>query len=166
MPRSALCKLVRSSKSIRPLALRSSPALRTSILRPAILPIALHGSKAISIYNNKFFSTTRPSLKGLSPESENPQPTPREQEHNVSESASAPADITIERFHELADTYLEALIEKLEELQEETEEVDVEYSVRPPSHISFQRYNWHQDCRIITDGHLCTGRSPHAFIPA
>ena len=48
----------------------------------------------------------------------------------MSESASGPADITIERFHELADTYLEALIEKLEELQEETEEVDVEYSVR------------------------------------
>jgi hypothetical protein len=29
----------------------------------------------------------------------------------------------------LADTYLERLIEKLEMLQEETEEVDVEYSV-------------------------------------
>jgi frataxin len=50
----------------------------------------------------------------------------------VSVSASGPADITIEQFHELADQYLEALIEKLEGLQEETEEVDVEYSVCAP----------------------------------
>jgi frataxin len=50
----------------------------------------------------------------------------------LSESASGPADITIEQFHELADHYLEALIEKLEALQEETEEVDVEYSVCVP----------------------------------
>lgn len=75
----------------------------------------------------RFFSTTRPSPKGLSPETENPQPKERESESNV--TASGPADITIEHFHELADAYLEALIEKLEELQEETEEVDVEYSV-------------------------------------
>lgn len=47
----------------------------------------------------------------------------------MSESASGPANIAIEQFHELADTYLELLIEKLEMLQEETEEVDVEYSV-------------------------------------
>ncbi len=47
----------------------------------------------------------------------------------MSESASGPADITTEQFHELADQYLDALIEKLEALQEETEEVDVEYSV-------------------------------------
>jgi frataxin len=47
----------------------------------------------------------------------------------LSESASGPADITTEQFHEVADQYLDALIEKLEALQEETEEVDVEYSV-------------------------------------
>ncbi|PMD45758.1 Frataxin [Hyaloscypha variabilis F] len=130
MTRGALSKLVRSSRTgITPLASRSSSAaIRTSILRPAILPISIHGSRASSIQTPRFFSTTRPSLKGLSPESENPQPTPREREHNVSESASEPANITIEQFHELADTYLNALIEKLEELQEETEEVDVEYS--------------------------------------
>ena len=47
----------------------------------------------------------------------------------MSESASGPAEITTEQFHEVADQYLDALIEKLEALQEETEEVDVEYSV-------------------------------------
>jgi frataxin len=47
----------------------------------------------------------------------------------VSESASGPAEITTEQFHEVADQYLDALIEKLEALQEEAEEVDVEYSV-------------------------------------
>jgi len=133
MTRGALSKLVRGSRtSIRPLASQSSSAaIRASMLRPAILPIAMHVSRASSIQGPRFFSSTRPSLKGLSPESENPQPTPREPEHNVTESVSGPADITIEQFHEVADAYLEALIEKLEELQEETEEVDVEYSVCP-----------------------------------
>lgn len=46
----------------------------------------------------------------------------------MSESASGPAEITTEQFHEVADQYLDALIEKLEALQEEAEEVDVEYS--------------------------------------
>jgi frataxin len=79
----------------------------------------------------RFLSTTRPSLKGLSPETDNPQP--REPEAHVSESASGPAEITTEQFHEVADQYLDALIEKLEALQEEAEEVDVEYSVSAPT---------------------------------
>jgi frataxin len=131
MTRGALSRLVRrSSKSIRPLVYRgTSSAIRGSISRPAIVPIAGHVSRASSIQIPRLFSTTRPSLKGLSPETDNPQLTPREPESNVSESAFGPADITIEQFHELSDTYLEALIEKLEMLQEETEEVDVEYTV-------------------------------------
>ena len=130
MTHSALSKLIRSSsRSIRPLVSRSSStAIRSSLLRPAVLPIATHGYRASSIPAPRFFSTTRPSLKGLSPETDNPQP--KESESHV--TASGPADITIEQFHEVADDYLNALIEKLEELQEETEEVDVEYSVCPP----------------------------------
>jgi len=116
--------------SIRPRPSRSSfTAIRASMCRPAVVPISAHVPRASSSQAPRFFSTTRPSLKGLSPDTDNPQPTPREAESNVSESASGPANITIEQFHELADTYLELLIEKLEMLQEETEEVDVEYSV-------------------------------------
>ncbi|KAH8804002.1 Frataxin-like domain-containing protein [Hyaloscypha sp. PMI_1271] len=130
MTRGALSKFVRSSSmSIRPRPSRSSfTAIRASMCRPAVVPISAHVPRASSSQAPRFFSTTRPSLKGLSPDTDNPQPTPREAESNVSESASGPANITIEQFHELADTYLELLIEKLEMLQEETEEVDVEYS--------------------------------------
>jgi len=126
MTRSAISKLVRSSsRSIRPLASRStSTAIRTSLLRPAILPIATQGYGAISVQGPRCLSTTRPYLKGLSPETENPQP--KEAESHA--TPSAPSDITIEQYHEVADDYLNALVEKLEQLQEETEEVDVEYT--------------------------------------
>jgi frataxin len=127
MNRNALSKLVRSaSPSIGHLASRSSStAIRGSLLRPTALPIANQCLKVTSIRTTRFFSTTKPSLKGLSPETENPQPKAPE-----SHSAPAgPADITIQQYDEIADQYLNALIEKLEALQEETEEVDVEYSV-------------------------------------
>jgi len=126
MARAAISKLLRSSsRHIRPSAARSSlTATRTSFLRPAVLPIAPRACRASSIAAPRSFSTTRPSPKGLSPETDNPQPS--EPESHV--TASGPADITTEQFHEVADQYLEALIAKLEELQEETEEVDVEYS--------------------------------------
>lgn len=40
-----------------------------------------------------------------------------------------PADISIEQYHILADSYLSELEEKLNELQEENEQIDVEFSV-------------------------------------
>jgi frataxin len=131
MTRTAISKLVRSSsQSFRPLVSRSySTSIRSSLLRPAALPITSQHFRGGSIQSPRFFSTTKPSLKGLSPETENPQP--KEPESHV--TATGPAEITIEQFHEVADEYLNALIEKLEELQEETEEVDVEYSVCAPS---------------------------------
>lgn len=79
------------------------------------------------------FSTTRPTNKGLSPLSEDPpapisatEPSTESTEYNV---GGVPAEITAEQYNELSDDYLNALVEKLEQLQEETEEVDVEYSV-------------------------------------
>jgi len=121
-----MSKLLRSSnRYIRPFASRNpSTAIRSPLLCPAVLPITTQGFQSSSIQSPRFFSTTRPSFKGLSPETENPEP--KESESHV--TASGPAEITTEQFHEIADEYLNALIEKLEELQEETEEVDVEYS--------------------------------------
>lgn len=74
------------------------------------------------------FSTTGPMSKGLSPESENPQPKVAEPQT----IASAPLDLTIEEYNELSDEYLNGLIEKLEEMAEEKEGIDVEYSVCGP----------------------------------
>lgn len=67
-------------------------------------------------------------LKGLSPESEDPHPTPKE----PTAGAARPANITAEQFEDVADTYMNIIVEKLEELQEEKEDVDVEYSVCSP----------------------------------
>lgn len=75
--------------------------------------------------NVRNFSLTSTSFKGLSPESENPQPKEREE----LDGALTPTEVSIEAFHELSDIYLERIIAKFEELQEDREDVDVEYSV-------------------------------------
>lgn len=43
-----------------------------------------------------------------------------------------PTEITEAQYHELADEYLEAILNKFEELQDTREDVDVEYSVTNP----------------------------------
>jgi len=46
---------------------------------------------------------------------------------------ASPTDLTPEQYHKLADQYIDDLVAELEEIQEEREEVDVEYSVSPES---------------------------------
>ena len=76
------------------------------------------------------FSTSSTPRKGLQPESENPKTPTVEDGETV---PGEPAELTEEKYNQLSDEYLNALIEKLEQLQEETEEVDCEYSVRKTS---------------------------------
>lgn len=78
----------------------------------------------LSKVNARTFSASRPNNKGLSPESEEP-PAKGETE---GESVASAAEISAEKYHELADDYMNALLEKLEAMQEETEDIDVEYS--------------------------------------
>jgi frataxin len=127
MSRSSMLKLFgRASRNAGtsttiPTSTRSFP-IRQFTIPPLVRPL-----RPVSSYvsTSRAFSTSKPSFKGLSPESENP--TPKEAEsHNPT---AGPADISIEKFHDLADEYMNALIEKLEQLQEEDEDVDCEYSV-------------------------------------
>jgi len=111
----------------------------SSLTAPRSLPIrqpALQISRVLSISPARTFSSTRATYKGLSPESEDPQPIPKQP---LSNTATKPTDITAQEYEELSNSYMDFLVEKLEELQEEKEEVDVEYSVRcsqdPPSNI-------------------------------
>lgn len=60
------------------------------------------------------------------PESENPPP--REAEPH--EEVSAATELDYEEYHQRSDQFLEALVEKLEQIQEEKSEVEVEYAVR------------------------------------
>lgn len=75
------------------------------------------------------FTSTGNVAKGLSPESEEPNPSIAEEHPSL--GVRGPAEISEERYHELSDEYMNNLVEKLEQLQEETEEVDCEYSVGP-----------------------------------
>lgn len=108
-------------------SLRSPPSDRAS---SAARLRAITASHSLPVTTRRPFSTTRQLTKGLSPESA--EPAPKEAETAAYESPSAPAEISVEEYHELADAYLDTLMEKLEALQEEREEVDVEYSVCHP----------------------------------
>lgn len=48
---------------------------------------------------------------------------------NGTQPTLAPAEISIEEYHERADAFMEELVGKLEELQEKRDDVDVEYTV-------------------------------------
>jgi hypothetical protein len=88
--------------------------------------------KRTSITTGKSFSTSRAFFKGLSPESENPQP----KEPEAQTLAQAPADLSMDEYHKISDHYFEILVDKLEALQEVREELDCEYSVWPSGSVS------------------------------
>lgn len=125
MSRTVISRLARAStQSLRPRPLTTTTP-RLISLRPASSPVLC----ALTIPTARTFSSTPAALKGLSPESENPQPTPKE----PLSGAAKPAGITTEQYEELSNEYMDRIVEKLEQLQEEKETIDVEYSVRPLS---------------------------------
>ena len=71
------------------------------------------------------FSTSAGAFKGLTPDSEDPQPKEAE-EHDTPD---VPTQISNEQYHELSDIYMNNMVAKLEQLQEARDDVDVEYSV-------------------------------------
>ncbi|KAI9839461.1 MAG: hypothetical protein M1819_002086 [Sarea resinae] len=73
---------------------------------------------------SRFFSSSSSAYKGISPESADPKPkAPLESEH-----IAEPANISVDEYHEISDGFMDELVSRLEELQEQREEVDVEYS--------------------------------------
>ncbi|QSZ31802.1 hypothetical protein DSL72_001371 [Monilinia vaccinii-corymbosi] len=69
-------------------------------------------------------TTSNKLSKGLSPESENPQPKTLESNAEPKQAAA----LTQKQYNELSEEYMNTIVEKLEELQEERHDVDVEYS--------------------------------------
>ncbi|KAG4442134.1 hypothetical protein IFR05_002347 [Cadophora sp. M221] len=123
-----LSKLVRPSRSTALRTATAHPLRPISLTVPSILQTCHKPFTNASLSPARAFSTSRPAFKGLSPESADPAPKESEPEAYEPTSSSAPADISNEEYHELSDAYLNAVIEKLEQLQEDSEEVDVEYS--------------------------------------
>jgi len=117
MARSNLLKLARlSTRCIRsPLTARSSKRAlsitQSSKSSPLIAVRAFHASKLV--------------YKGLSPETDNPQP---KQPEAHTATAAVPTEISIEEYHQVSDAYMDIVVAKLEQLQEQREDVDVEFS--------------------------------------
>jgi len=65
------------------------------------------------------------NMRSIMPDAENPAPKESEDQ----EQPTTPTQITTEEFHELADMYLNELVERLEEAQEKDPLIEVEYSV-------------------------------------
>lgn len=83
------------------------------------------------------FSTTVARPLGLSPESEEPpakEETTETTEYNV---GGKPADLSVEEYNQLSDDYLNVLVDKMEQMQEDNEEVDCEYSVCLPLSLQY-----------------------------
>jgi frataxin len=111
-----------STQSLRQRPLITAPRL------VSLRPISSPALRSLTIPTARAFSSTPAAFKGLSPESENPQPTPKE----PLSGAAKPAGITAEQYEELSNEYMDRIVEKLEQLQEEKETIDVEYTVCPP----------------------------------
>ena len=125
MARTTLLKLARLSiRSTRPSCTHLSSLLpRRSLPKLSILNST---SRSTPLILSRPLSSTGIALKGITPESSNPQPKEPES-HDV--SASSPTQITMEEYHLVSDEYMDRVVQKLEQLQEAREDVDVEFSV-------------------------------------
>ncbi|KAH8175589.1 frataxin-like domain-containing protein [Sarocladium implicatum] len=70
-----------------------------------------------------FFSTSSPRSKGIMPETGNPSKT-----NPPTEVKYTPVELSESEYHEIADEYMERLLNVCEEAQEEREDLDIEYS--------------------------------------
>jgi frataxin len=123
MTRNTVFKLARSAG--RHLSTRNATVTRSSLLHQPRVSLLSQAPRIVSIQAHRRFSTTPATSRGLSPDSEDPQP----KRADVSGSPVQPAEITIEEYHELSDAFMDTMVEKMEQLQEERDDVDVEYSV-------------------------------------
>ncbi|KAM0426964.1 hypothetical protein ACHAPT_007862 [Fusarium lateritium] len=73
-----------------------------------------------------YFSTVPARTRGIMPDTENPA-KPLDESEDVQPSVSV-AELTDGEYHELADEYLDDIVGKFEELQDEREDIDVEFS--------------------------------------
>ncbi|TVY41972.1 Frataxin-like protein, mitochondrial [Lachnellula subtilissima] len=87
-------------KLVRPSAHQIAPRTSSSLLRTACP-------------KRSFYSTNRSLQTPIQTSSSTP---------------AAPANLTAEQYNEFSDAYMDALVAKLEELQDASEEIDVDYS--------------------------------------
>ena len=103
----------------------SSSYIESSSLRGSALVTTPKSRENSSHSLTRHLHVSAPTFQGIRPETSNPEPTPREP-HN---SATEAAEVTVEEFQELSEIFFEGLLNRLEEVCEEREDCDVEYSV-------------------------------------
>ncbi|KAI4751202.1 frataxin [Aureobasidium sp. EXF-3400] len=96
-------------------------SLSTRPVAPRFLP---RQAPCASHVATRCFSNASRAYKGILPDTDEPELKEREPIHEINE----PTPIEIEEYHERADHYLEELVSRAEELAEEKEGIDVEYS--------------------------------------
>lgn len=88
-----------------------------------------HQHRAFHGIANRKFTTATPSQQPATPSPAEP-------------ATNEPTPISTDEYHKLSDAYIDTLVSQLEEMQEEREDVDVEYSVRslsfPPLILAFR----------------------------
>lgn len=112
-----------ANRNVLPTSRCQVPAVR-ALSTKTILPVVGTNKSYISS-SVRNFSCSQASLKGIYPETDNPPAKSLEPEAKPEE----PTELTIEEYHEAADTCIDRLVATFEELQEAREDVDVEYSV-------------------------------------
>ena len=122
MMRPSLSKAVRAAGR----GLHSSRIARITTPNAGVLSLGARPSSSIRNVGAvpKFISTT-PDRQGITPDNKAPEP----KDDVTPEVIKTPADLTDTGYHLVADEYLDRLVTHLEELQDEREDIDVEYSV-------------------------------------
>ncbi|ROT35140.1 Frataxin [Sodiomyces alkalinus F11] len=85
----------------------------------------LRPTKPFTIQSRRFLTTTSKTARGIMPDTDEPR---RKDEPAETEVHKNVATLTEGQYHELADTYLDVVVTKLEDLQEVREGLDVEYA--------------------------------------
>lgn len=88
-----------------------------------------------------------------------PATTSSVQEPQQSGQAAPPAEISTEEYHQRADIFMDELVAKLEDLQEQRDDLEVDYSVCVTSLELLARY-------LKTNPSSAVGWSPHCFVPS
>jgi frataxin len=110
----ALSRLYKPSQRLPTLQPLGRPSIRSIVSRP------LFTSRTLS------FSATY--KLGLSPGSSDP-PAPKTEASPEANDEGTVAELGVEQYHEIADTYLNNLLAALEEKAETSPDIEVEYSV-------------------------------------
>ncbi|KAG8669575.1 hypothetical protein FPOAC2_08909 [Fusarium poae] len=106
-------------------AIRSSTPVCRSSFRVATMAYASRLAVCSNL-SQRSFSTTVSRKKGIMPDTEDPAKPLTETEQ--AEPTAAVAEITEQEYHEIADEYLDNIVNRFEELQDQREDIDVEFS--------------------------------------